>query len=117
MAVNGSAPSAVMRNVCSNCAVRLPSAVAAVHLSGHITLLAARVKKERAREREGECTFSCHAPTCVQAMDHLHPYEYGTAHIKRVFVGNAADHVWWCVTAKETKRPNPARSDKGGMYV
>ncbi len=42
MAVNGTAPSAVMRRVCSNCAVRLPSAVAAVHLSGHMMFWSAR---------------------------------------------------------------------------
>lgn len=44
LAVNGTAPSSVIRNVCSNCAVRLPSFVAAVHLSGHITLLAGNSK-------------------------------------------------------------------------
>lgn len=39
LAVNGTAPSSVIRNVCSNWAVRLPSEVVAVHLSGHITFL------------------------------------------------------------------------------
>lgn len=43
--VRGTAPSSVMSSVCSNCAVLLPSAVAAVHLSGHITLFAETFKQ------------------------------------------------------------------------